>query len=65
MAFSGDDRLGRVREGGRLLLQRCSGKPLLGDFSVNSGFLYSGSRLGFILRVEESLVELSIYQVGA
>lgn len=37
----------------------------MGDFFDDSGFFYGGSRSVFVLDVEESSVELSIWQVAA
>lgn len=43
-----------------MLLSHCSGGPLLGGSSSDSGFLGGNSRFGSVFGVEESPVELSV-----
>lgn len=54
MSCGGFGRLDGGCEDGLVLLSYCSDGPLLGDFANNNGFLYGGSRSGFILGVEGS-----------
>lgn len=46
----------RGREDGLMLLSHYFGRPPLGNFSDDRGFLFGGSQSGFVLGVEGILV---------
>lgn len=58
MSYGGGEQLDEGREDGLVMLSHCSDGPLLDDFFGKSGFLSGGSRSGFVLGIEESLVEI-------
>lgn len=61
MTYGGNDQPVGVQEVGHMLLLYCFSGLFLGDFFGDSGFLFSGSQLGFVLGVEGSPVEVSAW----
>lgn len=58
LSCGGFGQLEGGREDGLVLLSHNFGRPLLGGFSGNSGFLSGGSRSGFVINIEGSPMEV-------
>lgn len=61
MSCIGSAQSNEIQEVGHLLLSHCSDDGVLGDFPVTMASLGRSTQIGFVVSVEESQVEVSIW----